>query len=76
MVGFWLKFVGLNLPWLVAPIFALPAALYELAYWYRVEGYQAALQRHGIVEAITLKPAHDTGLLPVWQNFRLLPASC
>ena len=41
--GFWLKFVGLNLPWLVAPIFALPAALYELAHWYRVEGYEIAL---------------------------------
>ena len=41
--GFWLKFVGLNLPWLVAPIFALPAALYELAHWYRVQGYEKAL---------------------------------
>lgn len=38
--GFWLKFVGLNLPWLVAPVFALPAALYELAHWYRVQGFE------------------------------------
>lgn len=44
-MGFWLKFVGLNLPWLVAPIFSLPAALYELAHWYRVEGYETALRQ-------------------------------
>jgi hypothetical protein len=42
-LGFWLKFVGLNLPWLVAPVFALPAATLELAHWYRVEGYDAAI---------------------------------
>ena len=39
---FWLKFVGLNAPWLVAPIIAIPAAMYELAYLYRLEGYQLA----------------------------------
>lgn len=44
MMGFWLKFVGLNVPWIVAPIIALPAALYELAHWYRVEGYERALE--------------------------------
>jgi hypothetical protein len=48
--GFWLKFVGLNLPWIVAPIFSIPAALYELAHWYRLEGYKAALEKHGITE--------------------------
>ena len=46
--GFWLKFFGLNLPWLVAPVFALPAAVYELAHWYRVQGYEMALQQHGL----------------------------
>jgi hypothetical protein len=40
--GFWLKFVGLNVPWIVAPILSLPAAVYEIAHWYRVEGYEAA----------------------------------
>lgn len=48
--GFWLKFVGLNLPWLVAPIFAIPGALLELAHWYRVEGYRAALAHERPVE--------------------------
>ena len=42
--GFWLKFIGLNLPWIVAPIFALPGAIYELAHQYRLEGYDAAMQ--------------------------------
>jgi len=45
--GFWLKFVGLNLPWIVAPIFALPGAMWELAHWHRVEGYEAALRDKG-----------------------------
>ena len=48
--GFWLKFVGLNLPWIVAPIFARPAAFWELAHWYRVQGYEIALQKHGLQE--------------------------
>jgi len=42
MTGFWLKFVGLNVPWIVAPILGLPGAMYELAHWYRVEGYEKA----------------------------------
>lgn len=42
--GFWLKFVGLNVPWIVAPILSLPAAIYEIAHWYRVEGYELAQQ--------------------------------
>jgi len=41
-MGFWLKFVGLNVPWIVAPFIAIPAAIYELAHLYRVEGYEAA----------------------------------
>lgn len=49
--GFWLKFVGLNLPWLIAPVFALPAAIYELAHWYRVQGYEAALRQFGLKAA-------------------------
>lgn len=48
--GFWLKFVGLNLPWLIAPIVCIPAAIYELGHLYRVQGYDAALQQHGINE--------------------------
>ena len=44
-LGFWLKFVGLNVPWIIAPIYAIPAALYELAHWYRVEGYEQAMQQ-------------------------------
>jgi hypothetical protein len=40
--GFWLKFVGLNLPWFFAPIIALPAAIHELAHLYRVQGYKRA----------------------------------
>lgn len=40
--GFWLKFVGLNVPWIVAPFIAIPAAIYELAHLYRVQGYEAA----------------------------------
>ena len=43
-MGFWLKFVGLNVPWIVAPIIGLPAAIYELAHWYRVQGYEQAMQ--------------------------------
>lgn len=43
--GFWLKFVGLNLPWIIAPIFSLPGAVYELGHWYRVQGYEAALNK-------------------------------
>lgn len=42
-LGFWLKFVGLNVPWIIAPAIAIPAALYELAHSYRVQGYEAAL---------------------------------
>jgi hypothetical protein len=42
--GFWLKFVGLNVPWIVAPLIALPAAIYELAHGYRLEGYEAAMR--------------------------------
>lgn len=41
--GFWLKFVGLNVPWFIAPVIAMPAAIYELAHWYRVEGYEKAV---------------------------------
>lgn len=41
--GFWVKFVGLNLPWLIAPIVTIPAAIYELGYLYRLQGYEAAL---------------------------------
>jgi hypothetical protein len=41
--GFWLKFVGLNVPWIVAPAIALPAAMYELAHGYRLEGYDTAM---------------------------------
>lgn len=41
-IGFWLKFVGLNVPWLLAPLIAMPAAMYELAHLYRVQGYEAA----------------------------------
>lgn len=41
--GFWLKFVGLNLPWIFAPLIAMPGAIYELTHWYRVQGYEAAL---------------------------------
>lgn len=44
-LGFWLKFVGLNVPWIIAPAIAIPAALYELAHLYRVQGYEAALQQ-------------------------------
>ena len=51
VTGFWLKFVGLNLPWLVAPVFAIPAAIWELSHRYRIEGYEAALAKHGIREA-------------------------
>ncbi|RJF86514.1 hypothetical protein D3874_05310 [Oleomonas cavernae] len=43
-VGFWLKFVGLNVPWIVAPFIAIPAAIDELAHLYRVEGYEAAMR--------------------------------
>jgi hypothetical protein len=43
-MGFWLKFVGLNVPWIVAPFIGLPAAMYELAHWYRVEGYEQAMR--------------------------------
>lgn len=43
-MGFWLKFVGLNVPWIVAPIIAIPASLMELAHWYRVEGYEQAMK--------------------------------
>lgn len=43
-IGFWLKFVGLNVPWIFAPLIAMPAAMYELAHWYRVQGYEAALR--------------------------------
>ncbi len=50
--GFWLKFVGLNLPWLVAPIFALPGAIWELSHRYRLQGYEYALTKHGILESI------------------------
>ncbi len=42
-MGFWLKFVGLNLPWLVAPIFCIPAAILEIGHLHRAEGRQAAL---------------------------------
>ncbi|MCF4164563.1 emopamil-binding family protein [Zavarzinia compransoris] len=41
-LGFWLKFVGLNVPWIVAPVIALPAAIMELAHLYRVDGYETA----------------------------------
>lgn len=40
--GFWLKFVGLNLPWIIAPAIAIPAAIIELAHLYRLEGYETA----------------------------------
>lgn len=43
-MGFWLKFVGLNIPWLIAPIVTIPAAIYELGHLYRLEGYEAALR--------------------------------
>lgn len=45
LTGFWLKFVGLNVPWIVAPILGIPAAIWELAHWYRVQGYEAAMQQ-------------------------------
>jgi hypothetical protein len=41
--GFWLKFVGLNVPWIVAPLIALPAAMAELAHIYRLQGYESAM---------------------------------
>ena len=47
-MGFWLKFVGLNLPWLIAPIVTIPAAIYELAHLYRQEGYELAMQDESI----------------------------
>lgn len=43
LTGFWLKFVGLNAPWLIAPVVCIPAAMMELAHLYRVQGYQQAL---------------------------------
>ena len=44
LTGFWLKFVGLNVPWILAPLIALPAAIYELAHRYRLEGYEIAMR--------------------------------
>lgn len=32
--GFWVVFVGLNLPWLVAPLISMPASVRELKYLY------------------------------------------
>ena len=52
--GFWLKFVGLNVPWIVAPLIALPAAMAELAHVYRLQGYEAALAE---ARAVTRKAA-------------------
>jgi hypothetical protein len=43
--GFWLKFVGLNVPWIVAPMIGLPAAMYEIAHWHRVQGYDHAVRQ-------------------------------
>ncbi|MFA5122471.1 hypothetical protein [Zavarzinia sp.] len=43
-LGFWLKFVGLNVPWIVAPAIAIPAAMLELAHLYRVQGFEAAMR--------------------------------
>jgi hypothetical protein len=54
--GFWLKFVGLNVPWIIAPVIALPAAIYEIAHWYRVEGYEAA-KRELLTEQSAQPPA-------------------
>lgn len=44
--GFWLKFVGLNVPWIIAPVIAIPAAMGELAHLYRRQGEIDCLQRN------------------------------
>lgn len=36
--GFWVKFVGLNLPWIAAPLGTIPASIKELAYLYEQRG--------------------------------------
>ena len=54
--GFWLKFVGLNVPWFFAPLIALPAAVYELAHRYRLEGYEIAMQELGASAARSPQP--------------------
>lgn len=48
VTGFWLKFIGLNLPWLIAPLICIPAAIYELGHLYRVQGYEHALAKYDI----------------------------
>jgi hypothetical protein len=53
-VGFWLKFVGLNLPWILAPAVCIPAAILELGHLYRAEGFE---QRERRDQAVWLSAA-------------------
>ena len=46
--GFWAKWFGLNLPWALAPLFFIPASIWELRELYEAEGAKkaiAAMQR-------------------------------
>ena len=45
--GFWVKWLGLNLPWAVAPFCFVPASILELRELYRQEGIEAYLAGRG-----------------------------
>ena len=44
LYGFWAKWVGLNLPWTLAPIAFVPASILELREIYRKQGVDAYLE--------------------------------
>lgn len=48
--GFWVKWIGLNFPWTIAPIGFIPAAIRELRQIYHREGVEAYLTQQAPAE--------------------------
>ena len=48
--GFWVKWFGLNLPWMLSPFFFIPASIWELAELYEARGEARALARERVLE--------------------------
>lgn len=43
LFGFWVKWVGLNIPWLISPFFFIPAAILDLREAYQEQGVEQYL---------------------------------
>lgn len=60
--GFWVKWLGLNLPWAIAPLFFIPGSILELRELYEARGARKALGLEAEVEAEGAPtPAPTTG---------------